>query len=310
MKTLRLATRKSELALAQSTLVGQALIEAHGASKIGFELLHVVTTGDRKQGTAEAAVSDKREWVLEIERAVVSGQADFAVHSGKDVPLVLEPGTTLAPVLERRFPFDALLVSPALRAKNIGTLKSLPAGARVGTASLRREAHLRRLRSDLTVLPLRGNVTTRLAKLLDGGEYDAIILAAAGLDRLGLADHISEIVPAEMLLPAVSQGTLVVQWRTDDESTASLLSPLTRSHTLPPFLAERELIAVLGADCKSAVSSYAELHGEQLSIRGRVLSLDGSRCLEAARTGAWSSAHELAREVGAELLALGAADLL
>ena len=310
MKTLRIATRKSELALAQSSLVGRALVEANPSAALAFELAHVITTGDRKQGTAEAAVSDKRDWVLEIERAVVSGEADIAVHSGKDVPLILEPGTALAPVLERRFPLDALLISPVLKAQGVATLETLPPGARVGTASLRRAAHLRRFRRDFNVLPLRGNVTTRLAKLLDGADYDAIVLAAAGLERLGLASHISSIIPAQQLLPAVSQGTLVVQWRSSDLATASLLAPLIRQEMIPPFVAERALIEVLGADCKSAVSSFAELRGEQLTIHGRALSLDGTICLEAYRIGTAARARELATELGIELLSQGAAKLL
>ncbi len=308
MRTIRVATRKSELALAQSTLVGKQLSAAHGA--LAVELVHIVTTGDRKQGTAEAAVSDKRDWVLEIEHAVLRGEAEFAVHSGKDVPIDIEPGTSIAPVLQREFPFDALLVSPKLRELGKVTLEALPKGARVGTASLRRQAHLRRMRPDLELHPLRGNVTTRLKRLIEEQSYDAIVLASAGLERLGLGEHVSSLIPAEQLLPAVSQGTLVVQWRTDDAKTAALLAPLTEPLTVPTFLAERELISILGADCKSAVSSYAQVSEGGITITGRVLSLDGSQCLEAAASGHVDQALELARSAGQLLINQGAAALL
>ena len=166
------------------------------------------------------------------------------------------------------------------------------------------------MRPDLELHPLRGNVTTRLKRLIEEQSYDAIVLASAGLERLGLGEHVSSLIPAEQLLPAVSQGTLVVQWRTDDAKTAALLAPLTEPLTVPTFLAERELISILGADCKSAVSSYAQVSEGGITITGRVLSLDGSQCLEAAASGHVDQALELARSAGQLLINQGAAALL
>lgn len=323
MKTIRVGTRRSMLALRQTEIVIRALAER--LPELRFETVEVVTTGDRKQGTAAAAQGDKKEWVLEFEQGLVRGEIDCAVHSGKDVPIDIEAGTSVRSVMRRSTPFDVLILSEELAAQGIKSFAELPDGARIGTASLRRCACIlhaagRSSRSgggpsSVMTVPLRGNVNTRLEKLRSGGDYDAIILAGASLERLSELKAAAIPLPPEVSLPAMNQGILAVQHRAADSEMARILAAIEDEATAAAFTAEREAIRVLHADCRSAVGMFAMVTGAALELTGRVYARDGSRLVEGMRSApfAFGSVDEsaaLGHALGVQLLEQGARDLL
>jgi len=298
VKPLVIATRKSPLALWQASFVARAL-ESFGRK---VELLPLVTQGDRILDAPLSRVGGKGLFVKEIEEALLGGRADLAVHSLKDVPTKLPDGLVLGAILAREDPRDALC-APAHR-----TLESLPAGARVGTSSLRRRAQLLALRPDLRVVEIRGNVGTRMSKL--EGEVDAVILAAAGLRRLGLEDRITEVIAPEALLPAVGQGALAVEIREGDDETAALVRRLEHADTRDAVRAERALLARLEGGCQIPLAAHAEVEGDRLRLRARVGRVDGSLLLEAEGEGTRAEAEAIGVRAAEELLARGADEIL
>src|SRR6478735_6608598 len=261
MTILRIATRKSPLALWQTEYVAAALRAAHRSLVV--ELVPLSTRGDEVLDRSLAAIGGKGLFLKELELAMERGEADCAVHSLKDVPMELEPGFALAAILARADPADAFV------SNRFDGLDALPQGARVGTSSLRRQAQLRARRPDLHLVDLRGNVNTRLAKL-DGGDYDAIVLACAGLQRLGLARHIRHRLEAPGWLPAVAQGAIAVESREGDDATAALMSVLDHGPTRTCVEAERAMNRRLHGSCNVPIAAYATLHGGILELEGMV----------------------------------------
>ena len=300
MQALRIATRRSALALWQAEHVADLLRDAHPG--LGVTLVPLVTQGDRIQDRPLAAVGGKGLFVKELEVAIAEGRADLAVHSMKDVPAALHEGFAVGAVLARADPRDALLTL-----RHAGFL-ALPRGARVGTSSQRRQCILRAARPDLEIAPLRGNVDTRLRKL-DDGEFDAIVLAAAGLTRLGLAARITEYLDPAISLPAVGQGVVGIECR-DTPALRVLLAPLEHGPTRVCLVAERAFAARLEGSCSSPIAGYARLSGEELRIEGLVGSLDGCRVFRDALAGRQADAAALGTELAERLLAAGAGALL
>lgn len=266
-------------------------------------ILGMTTEGDRLLDVTLAKIGGKGLFVKELEEALAAGRADLAVHSMKDVPMRLPPGFTLAAVTERGDPRDAL-VSNRYR-----TLAELPSGARVGTSSLRRESQLRARTAGLEVAPLRGNVPTRLRRL-DESRYDAIILAAAGLKRLGLEDRITALLTPEESLPAVGQGALGIECRSDRADLIALLAPLSHGPTAICISAERAFSRALAGSCNVPLGAFAELGDGRLRLRGYVGSPDGSRFTRGDRDGAADAPEALGAALAAELRQQGAADIL
>ena len=298
-RTYRIATRRSQLALWQAEHVA-ARMEAAGAR---VELLPMVTQGDRILDVPLAKIGGKGLFVKELEAAMLEGRADLAVHSIKDVPMELPPGLSITAILTREDPRDAFVSNSA------GTLAALPQGARVGTSSLRRQCQLKALRPDLELLDLRGNVNTRLARL-DAGDYDAIILAAAGLRRLEMSERIAEAIGPGMLLPAVGQGAIGIEARDGDEELREILAGLHHADTASCVLAERALNRALQGGCQVPIAAHAVLEGDTLQLRALVGTVDGSRVLRAEGSGPRSAPERLGESVASELLAAGAGEIL
>ena len=286
------ATRKSALALAQSRAFAEALKAAHPGLLLDEK--HVTTTGDRIQDRPLADLGGKGLFVKEIEEALLAGEADFAVHSIKDVPAVLAPGLVLACIPKREDARD-VLVSPAF-----GSLALLPKGATVGTSSLRRAVSLKAVRADLVIVPMRGNVDTRLRKV-DGGECDAIVLARAGLLRLGLESRATEILEPAVSLPAVGQGALGIESRAGDDKTIALLSALDDLETVLSVYAERGVLEALGGDCKTPLGAYARRDGSKMNIAAFISEADGTHLRRAEATVPWPKDRSAAREIGLNL---------
>ena len=298
---IRIATRKSALALWQAGHVAGRLRELDDVDSV--ELVPMSTKGDEVLDRSLQKIGGKGLFIKELELAMQAGTADIAVHSMKDVPADLPEGFVIATVLERANPADAF-VSNEWRG-----IDALPRGARVGSSSLRRQAQLRMLRRDLVIEPVRGNVNTRLARL-DAGQFDAIILAAAGLERLGLDDRIRHAFsPAEML-PAAAQGVVGVECRADDARLIDVLGQLTDKRTLQTTTAERVIARELRASCQSPVATYATVAGGQMTLSALVALPDGSEYLRYEQSDSATSAEAIGREVAARLLADGARDLL
>lgn len=301
MKTLRLATRQSALALWQTEHVAARLRAAHPG--LAIELLPMTTRGDRIVDRPLSDIGGKGLFLKELEIAMLEGRADAAVHSLKDVPMELDGPFALAAILERADPFDAL-ISPGF-----ANLDDLPAGSRVGTSSLRRQAQLRAHRPDLLASELRGNVNSRIAKL-DAGDYDAIILACAGLDRLGLSDRIRQRLQAPQWLPAVAQGAIAVECRAGDVDALSLLSVLDHADTRVCVEAERAMNRRLHGNCQVPIAAYATLDGETLALEGLVGAVATGQCLRANAVGGSHDPESLGHRVADALLAQGAGALL
>jgi hydroxymethylbilane synthase len=301
MKTLRLATRKSALALWQTEHVAARLRVAHPGLIV--ELVPMSTRGDKILDRPLSDIGGKGLFLKELEVAMLEGVADAAVHSLKDVPMVLDGPFDLAAILERADPFDAFI------SKRYTDLDDLPVGATVGTSSLRRQAQLRARRPDLKLLDLRGNVNSRLAKM-EAGEYDAIILACAGLDRLGLSRHIRHRLEAPGWLPAVAQGAIAVECREGDADTMALMSALDHAPTRTCVEAERAMNRQLHGSCHVPIAAYATLDGGILSLEGLVGSAETGRCIRASEVGRARDPEGLGRLVAAELMVRGAGELL
>jgi len=296
---LRLGTRGSRLALAQTGSVAAAL-ETLG---VEVDVVVIKTSGDRLAQVALGDFGGKALFVKEIEDALLEGRVDVGVHSLKDMPAALPQGLCLAAFPAREDPRDVLVTRAG------GTIADLPIASVVGTSSLRRRVLLRASRSDLRVEPIRGNVETRLAKLA-GGAYDALVVARAGLDRLGVAPvHVATLSPEEFP-PAVGQGVLGVEIRADDPDTLERVGRLDHARTRIEAQAERAFLHRLGAGCHTAVAGYARLDGDALSMTGLVASVDGGTMLGASITGLMSSAEALGQKLADELLARGARRLL
>lgn len=299
--TIRIATRKSPLALWQAHFVQSRLQQLYPQLRV--ELLPMSTKGDKILDSPLAKVGGKGLFVKELEQAILAGDAEIAVHSMKDVPVEFPDGLGLSIICEREDPRDAFVSA------RFTSLAELPAGSRVGTSSLRRQCQLRASRPDLQILDLRGNVNSRLAKL-DGGEYDAILLAAAGLKRLGLQERITTLLTPEQSLPANGQGAVGIECRLDDDELLTLLAPLEHVPTRQRVLAERAMNRALQGGCQVPIGAYAELEGDQLWLRGLVGSADGRQILRAECRGAASAPEALGQALADQLLAQGAAHLL
>jgi hydroxymethylbilane synthase len=298
---IRIATRKSALALWQAEHVALALRTFPEVDEV--ELVPLTTRGDEVLDRSLQKIGGKGLFIKELELAIEDGAADIAVHSMKDVPAEMPDGFCIAAVMERASPFDALLT------RDGGGFADLPQAAVIGSSSLRRQAQLRALRADVRVVPLRGNVNTRLAKL-EEGEYDAIVLACAGLERLGLDRHISQRFDPEQMLPAAAQGVIGVECLADRKTLRSLLARLEHTATLKTTQAERAVARRLQANCQSPVASYATLRGDDLTLLALVANVDGSRILREEIAGSSIDAESLGIEAADRLLARGAAALL
>ncbi|WP_376957403.1 hydroxymethylbilane synthase [Azospirillum sp. A26] len=295
---LRIGTRGSPLALAQAHETRDRLIAAHPhlAAPGAIEIVVFKTTGDRILDRTLAEAGGKGLFTKELEEALFDGRADLAVHSMKDVPTQLPDGLEIATLLPREDPRDAFFSRTGCG------LADLPAGAVVGTAGLRRQAQVLELRPDLKIFPLRGNVQTRLSKL-DAGEVDATLLALAGLRRLGLTDRITAVLEPETMLPAVAQGAIGIEIRSDDDATRALLAPLNCAETMVRVTAERALLAALDGSCRTPIAALAMLDGDGLHLRAKVLSHDGSIIFRTERRGRSADAESLGRDAGAEIRA-------
>ena len=301
MKTIRLATRQSALALWQTEHVAARLRAAHPGLTV--ELVPMSTRGDKILDRPLSDIGGKGLFLKELEVAMLDGVADAAVHSLKDVPMNLDGPFALAAILERADPFDAFI------SKRYTDFDALPNGATVGTSSLRRQAQLRARRPDLKLLDLRGNVNSRLAKM-EAGEFDAIILACAGLDRLGLSRHIRHRLEAPGWLPAVAQGAIAVESRDGDTDTMALMSVLDHAATRTCVEAERAMNRQLHGSCHVPIAAYATLDGGILSLEGLVGSAETGRCVRASEVGRSRDPEGLGRLVAAELMVRGAGELL
>jgi hydroxymethylbilane synthase len=300
-RELVIATRESALALWQAQHVQALLLQLYPSLKVS--LLSMSTQGDRLLGSSLAKIGGKGLFVKELERSLEQGRAHIAVHSLKDVPMQLPQGFCLAALLPRADPRDAFV------SNNFDSLGALPPGARVGTSSLRRESQLRAKWPHLKILPLRGNVQTRLRKL-DEQDYEAIILATAGLVRLGLESRIREILTPEQMLPAVGQGALAIECLQAEEGLCRLLAPLNDTHTADCVNAERALSRALAGSCNVPLAGFAQIEQGQLRLRAYVGLPDGTRHVVGHCTGPTTEAERLGQQLANELRAQGAGDIL
>jgi hydroxymethylbilane synthase len=300
---LRIGTRGSPLALAQARMVRACLAAAQGVEEERITLTVIRTTGDMIQDRTLAEAGGKGLFTKEIEEALRARTIDLAVHSAKDMPTVLPDGLTIAAVLPREDARDVFIS----RAAN--TLRELRAGAVVGTASPRRQAIVKRLRPDLDVVPIRGNVETRLRKL-DEGVVDATLLALAGLKRLGLTHAATSIFAVDEFLPAVGQGIVAIETRAADRATRALLDAINHAETATALAAERAFLAVLDGSCRTPIAGHATIAAGRLRLRGLIAKPDGSASFECAREGQASEAAALGADAGTELKDRAGADFL
>ena len=298
---IRIGTRGSKLALRQSEWIKEQLEQRH--SGIRVELVKIKTTGDKILDVPLSKVGGKGLFVKEIEEALLEKTVDVAVHSMKDVPAQLPDDLMLATFPPREDPSDALI------SQGQKPLDQLPKGARVGTSSLRRGAQLLHFRPDLTLVSLRGNVDTRLNKL-KSGDLQAIILAAAGLNRLGLSHLITQTIPFQQVLPAVGQGALGLEVRRGDQKTMGLLDFLNHADTQTEVIAERAFLKTLEGGCQAPIAGFARVNGDALFIEGLVAELDGSRIFKETMTGKRDQAEEMGIRMAQKLLSTGAGDVL
>lgn len=301
VSTLRIATRKSPLALWQAEHIKARLQALHPA--LAIELITFTTQGDKILDTPLSKIGGKGLFVKELEAAMLDGRADIAVHSMKDVPMEFPEGLELGVICTRENAQDAFV------SNKYQSLNDLPHGAVVGTSSLRRQCQIQQLRPDLVIESLRGNVQTRLKKL-DEGQYDAIILAAAGLIRMGLSDRIASFIPIEQSLPAGGQGALGIEWRVGDSAIHELIKPLHDADTAACVLAERALNRRLQGGCQVPIAAYAQLQQGQLHLRGLVGSVDGKTLLRTTQQGVAKDAEAIGIAGAEALLAQGAGAIL
>lgn len=301
-RIIRIATRQSPLALWQANHVRDELLRQKPDLKI--ELLPMTTSGDKFLKDKLLAIGGKGLFVKELEEALLDKRADFAVHSAKDMPAEFPSGLCLSAICKRDNPFDALV------SKHYSSLADLPQHATIGTGSLRRESQLLAYRPDLSIKPLRGNINTRLAKL-ESGEYDAIILAAAGLERMALQSAISELLSEQIMLPACAQGALAIECRTDDQEMHTLLASLNDPLSSVCVHTERQVNALLGGNCHVPLAVFcAPTSGNQLFLQAKILNQDGSQVIQNQQTGNLDESSDLANRCFKALLTQGAENLL
>jgi hydroxymethylbilane synthase len=289
MTLLRLGTRKSKLALWQANFVKEKL-EALGCK---VEIVPITTTGDKILDAPLAKIGGKGLFVKEIENALLAGEIDLAVHSLKDVPITIPEGLTLSAITEREEPYDVLI------SRNGKKLEELPSGAVVGTSSLRRQVQIKRRRRDLRVEILRGNVDTRLRKLKEG-LYDAIVLAYAGVKRMGLSGEISQVL--EDFIPAVGQGSLAIETRADDERVINFVKVLNHEESWLRAVCERAFLRELQGGCQVPIGAYAWIEGDRIKIKGFISDLEGERFLEGYEEGGLQEAEEVGKRLAQRLL--------
>jgi hydroxymethylbilane synthase len=299
--TLRIGTRKSPLALWQAEHIKDLLERRHPG--LAVELVKIMTKGDKILDVSLSQVGGKGLFVKEIEEALLDGRIDLAVHSMKDVPTDLEQGLILAATTEREDPRDAVIARDAV------PFKEFPVGSRIGTASLRRQAQLLHLRPDFVMLPIRGNVGTRINKLVDDN-LAAVILAYAGLKRLGLADRVTEILEPSVSLPAIGQGALGIETRDDDARVNDLIAFLDHPATAHAVAAERSFLRKLEGGCQVPIACFGTIQGSDLTVEGRVVSLDGKVMIADRITGAPEDGVAMGLELAERLLAEGAGEIL
>jgi hydroxymethylbilane synthase len=301
MSRIRIATRESQLALWQANEVSRLLSIHH--PNIEVEIIGMTTEGDRFLQASLAAAGGKGLFVKELEQCLLDNSADIAVHSMKDVPYELPASLEIHAILEREDPRDAFV------SNKYKTLDELPANAIVGTSSTRRECQIRALRGDLNIQPLRGNVNTRLKKL-DNGEYDAIILASAGLKRLGFEDRIAALIETDTSLPAIGQGAIGIECRDNDTPTREILAPLHHEATSLSVIAERGISTALSANCHLPIAAHATQSIDTLTLRALVGLPDGSKIVHASATGPHDEIAQVIQQVVNELVEQGANELV
>ncbi len=300
-RTLKIATRKSPLALWQAKHVKSKLESYHPDLKV--ELVEMTTKGDQILNSPLSKIGGKGLFIKELETGIIQGKADIAVHSMKDVPYELPIDFEIGAILERENPFDAFV------SNNFNTIDDLPYGARLGTCSMRRMVQLKSKRPDLIIIDLRGNVNTRLRKL-DNGEYDAIILACAGLIRLGFEDRIKQQMSETTCLPAVGQGAVGIEIRANDKKIKELLAPLIDIETTIRVEAERAMNARLEGGCSVAIAGYSTINNNEIIITGLVGSVNTGEILKRKISGPTGKAEKLGTDLAEELISLGAMDIL
>lgn len=298
---IRIATRQSPLAIWQANLVRSQLLAAH--PELTIELLPLTTKGDREQSTSLAKIGGKGLFLKELETALINQSADLAVHSMKDVTAQLPEGLEICTLLERHNPNDALV------SNRFNSINELPDNAIIGTCSPRRQAQLMNLNPSFRIVELRGNVGTRLGKL-DAGEFDATLLACAGLERLAMESRIADVITPEQCLPAVTQGTIGVEVRADDARMKALLEPLHDQPTAYRSTAERAFSARLNGGCSAPIAAFATIEANRIYMTARVIELDGSRLLQSTGSAELKDAHNLGTNMAVELLEQGAQDIL
>ena len=301
ISVLKIATRKSPLALWQAEFVKSKLASLYPDLKI--ELVKMTTQGDQILNSPLSKIGGKSLFIKELEVGMNEGRADIAVHSMKDVPYELPQGFEIGAILERENPFDAFV------SNDYNTIEELPIGAKLGSCSLRRIVQIKAMRPDLEILDLRGNVNTRLKKL-DDGEYDAIILACSGLSRLGFEDRIKQDLSPNDSLPAVGQGALGIEIKTNDHEISSLIEPLSHKRTMTEVSAERALNATLQGGCSVAIGAFATSKGSELKLCGMVGNVDSGEIIRVEELGETSNPIDLGISAANKLLSLGARELL
>lgn len=302
--TVRISSRKSQLALVQTHWVQAELSKAHPDRQ--FDVVTMSTQGDKILDVALAKIGDKGLFTKELEVSMLTKESDLAVHSLKDLPTNLPEGLILGAITEREDPADALVVHEKLKDK---TLATLPSGTVVGTSSLRRLAQLRHYYPHLTFKDVRGNLNTRLQKL-DAGEYDALILAAAGLRRLGMGDRVHEVIDSEISLHAVGQGALGIECRAEDPDILALFAPIIHYPTTQRCLAERAFLRELEGGCQVPIGVHTSIDGNKLTLKGIVASLDGQTLVQGAVTGDLGSPETIGADLAEDLKSKGAQDIL
>jgi hydroxymethylbilane synthase len=302
MGALTVATRGGDLAIAQTEIVIAALKKTHPGLKIRIK--KVTTEGDRDRRTALWNLKSTGFFTSQVEDAVLAGQADFAVHSFKDLPTRRRDGLTIAAVCQRQFPEDCLI-----SARPVGSIDQLGPSAKIGTSSLRRLVQIKRLRLDLTALPARGNVSTRI-RAMEAGEFDAIILARAGIERLQLTDKVSFCFDPGKFVPAPAQGALAVQTRTDDMATNKLISAIDDEKTRMVTLAERQILTTTQCGCHAPVGAFAKITGDDIIIDAFISDLEGANFIRQQITAPAAKAMQVAEKLAADLLEAGGREIL
>lgn len=296
-----IATRESPLALCQAELIRNELLNIH--PHLSIKLLGITTEADKRLNISLTEIGGKGLFVKELEQALLQGRADIAVHSMKDVPMTLPQGLQLPVICKRTEPRDAFIST------KYKSIDHLPPNARLGTSSLRRQTQLRSYYPHLNLTNLRGNINTRLDRL-DHGDFDAIILAAAGLKRMQFEERINEYLSIEKMLPAAGQGALGIECRSNDSYVQQLIAPLNHALTYDCLIAERAMCRYLNGGCRLPIAAFAEIHLNQLTLRGLVANRDGSKVLYEEFTGVRTDAEEIGTQMAKLLLAQGAQQIL